>query len=247
MKSVNKFLMYVLWGISLDTAIPMYGATFATATLESKKPISLLPEVMPYNGKIVIKSKVAEPIYLAFFDDNFEKIAQIVGAQGSLIALEENQQVVLSLTKKGSRPVVVVSRNKSSLESALAITSANKRNDFIWNLVKSPTSDVTYFTPSESEIFLVYMNNLGLIPGLLRGAGIVNAKRKDTSFTQPGKVNALRLSYKDENASFVPFVLTLKPDDYAQAIKANVVQASTLATIEGVVDDVVTFEKAQKA
>jgi len=233
---MNKHVIWFIGSVGIVANSALYGALARVGSPEQGATITTIQQMFPYEKKIVLKSKVAQPLYLTFFDDSFKKPITI--GSSSIVELRENQQIVIDSIKDDGRLVVLAARDRSRLEEALKIAKGDKRDDYIRNQVGS-SSDVFYFKPKMNEFFLLYMNNLGLIPGLLRGVGDVYEGRVKIN-TKPGKICSLRLAYKEKNT----FMIAQKPEDYRNAAQKTS-KASSLITIEGVVDDVVAFEKAK--
>jgi hypothetical protein len=233
---MNKHAIWFLGLVAMVANSGLYGALARVGSPEQGVTITTIQQMFPYEKKIVIKSKVAGSVFLTFFDDSFRKPITI--GSSAIIELRENQQIVINSIKDDGRLVVLAARDRARLDEALKIAKGDKRNNYIRNQVDS-SADVFYFKPKMNEFFLLYMNNQGLIPGLLRGVGDVYEERVKIN-TKPGKICSLRLAYKAKNT----FTIEQKPQDYKNAAEKTA-KASSSPTIEGVVDDVVAFEKAK--
>jgi|GEM_PF-6230856 len=233
---MNKHVLWFLGSVAMVANSALYGALARVGSPEQGATITTIQQMFPYEKKIVIKSKVAAPVFLTFFDDGFKKPITI--GSSAIIELRENQQIVIDSIKDDGRLVVLAARDRARLDEALKLAKGDKRDDYIRNQVGS-SGDMFYFKPKMNEFFLLYMNNQGLIPGLLRGVGDVYEGRVKIN-TKPGKVCSLRLAYKAKNT----FMIEQKPQDYKNAAEKTA-KASSSPTIEGVVDDVVAFEKAK--
>ena len=235
---MNKHIIWFLGSVAIVANSALYGALARVGSPEQGATITTIQQMFPYDGKIVIKSKVAGSVFLTFFNDSFEKPITI--GSSSIVELRENEQIVIDSieAKNDGKLVVLATRDRARLNDALNISKGNKRDDYIRSQVGS-SGDMFYFKPKKNEFFLLYMNNQGLIPGLLRGVGDVYEGRVKIN-TKPGKICSLRLAYKAKNT----FMIEQKPKDYENAARQTK-KASASPTIEGVVDDVVAFEKAK--